>query len=90
MGLRMHVADPKNRLWTLQSPRVPAGVDDTKVRKRMLDENGIEILGGFGQLAGQVFRIGLMGSSSTEENIALVLDSLQKAMQAETVETGKA
>lgn len=89
MGLRMHVAEPKNRLWTLQSPRVPAGVDDAKVRKRMLDVDGIEILGGFGQLAGQVFRIGLMGSSSTEENIALVLDSLQKAMQAETVTAGK-
>ena len=89
MGLRMHVVDPKNRLWTLQSPRVPAGVDDAKVRKRMLEENGIEILGGFGQLAGQVFRIGLMGSSSTEENIALVLDALQKAMQAEAVTAGK-
>jgi alanine-glyoxylate transaminase/serine-glyoxylate transaminase/serine-pyruvate transaminase len=89
MGLRMHVAEPKNRLWTLQSPRVPAGVDDSNVRKRMLDVDGIEILGGFGQLAGQVFRIGLMGSSSTEENIALVLDSLQKAMQAEAVTAGK-
>jgi alanine-glyoxylate transaminase/serine-glyoxylate transaminase/serine-pyruvate transaminase len=82
MGLQMHVASGQ-RLWTLNTPRVPAGVDDTKVRKRLLDKYGIEILGGFGPLAGKVFRIGLMGSSSTEENVALLVEALQKALAAE-------
>ena len=82
LGLEMHVA-AGHRLWTLNTPRVPAGVDDAKLRKRLLDEHGIEILGGVGSLAGKVFRIGLMGSSSTEENVVLLVDALGKVLAAE-------
>ncbi len=88
IGLQMHVA-AGHRLWTLNTPRVPDGVDDAKVRKRLLDSYGIEILGGFGPLAGKVFRIGLMGSSSTEENVALLVEALQKALAAESAQTVK-
>ena len=80
MGLRMHVAEG-HRLWTLNTPRVPEGVDDAKVRQRLLNEFGIEISGGFGPLAGKVFRIGLMGYSSTEENVRKILDVLQRTMK---------
>lgn len=80
MGLRMHVAEG-HRLWTLNTPRVPEGVDDAKVRQRLLNEFGIEIAGGFGPLAGKVFRIGLMGYSSTEENVRKILDVLQRTMK---------
>jgi len=83
MGLVMHVPDPAQRLWTLNTPRVPAGIDDAKVRKRMLDDHGVEILGGFGPLAGKVFRIGLMGASSTRENVLTLLDALEAALRAE-------
>src|ERR1035441_5706406 len=61
MGLKMHVRNSADRLWTLNTPSVPEGVDDAKVRKFLLEERGIEIAGGFGPLAGKVFRIGLMG-----------------------------
>jgi alanine-glyoxylate transaminase/serine-glyoxylate transaminase/serine-pyruvate transaminase len=88
MGLEMHVA-AGNRLWTLNTPRVPAGVDDAKVRKRLLDEYGIEILGGFGPLAGKVFRIGLMGSSSTEANVGLLVEAKRKALAAERGQAAK-
>jgi alanine-glyoxylate transaminase/serine-glyoxylate transaminase/serine-pyruvate transaminase len=81
MGLRMHVAKG-HRLWTLNTPRVPEGVDDAAVRKQLLDEEGIEIAGGFGPLAGKIFRIGLMGHSSTRENVALILDKLGAALHA--------
>ncbi len=77
MGWRMHVA-AGHRLWTLNTPRIPAGVNDAQVRQRMLDEFGIEIAGGFGPLAGKVFRIGLMGYSSTEENVHNILDVLER------------
>lgn len=83
MGLRMHVLEPANRLWTLNTPRVPDGINDAKVRARMLQDYGIEILGGFGPLAGKVFRIGLMGASSTQENVLLALEALQAALEAE-------
>jgi len=83
MGLRMHVADPANRLWTLNTPRVPDGVDDAKVRQWLLAERGMEIAGGFGPLAGKVFRIGLMGYGSTAENVTMVLDALEGAFKAQ-------
>jgi alanine-glyoxylate transaminase/serine-glyoxylate transaminase/serine-pyruvate transaminase len=82
MGLEMHVTDPANRLWTLNTPRVPAGVDDAKVRQYLLEKCNVEIAGGFGPLAGKVFRIGLMGYGSTSENVQLILEALQAAIKA--------
>ncbi len=79
MGLRMHVAEG-HRLWTLNTPRVPEGVDEAAVRTQLLDESNIEIAGGFGALAGKIFRIGLMGYSSTAENAALLLEKLGAAL----------
>ena len=80
MGLSMHVADPAHRLWTLNTPRVPDGVDDAKVRQYLLEERGIEIAGGFGPLAGKMFRIGLMGYGSTAENVHFILEALSDAL----------
>jgi alanine-glyoxylate transaminase/serine-glyoxylate transaminase/serine-pyruvate transaminase len=82
MGLHMHVAKNR-RLWVLNTPRIPVGVDDLKVRKRLLEEYGIEILGGFGPLTGKVFRIGLMGASSSQANVLLLLQALEEALRAE-------
>ena len=42
MGLRMHVAEGQ-RIWTLNTVSAPVGIDDAKVRKRSVDEQGIEI-----------------------------------------------
>ena len=81
MGLSMAVA-PANRLWSLNAVSVPDGVDDVRVRTRLLEEN-IEIGGGLGPLKGKIWRIGLMGSGSTRENVELVLDALQRALNAE-------
>jgi len=81
MGLTMLVEDPANRLWTLNTPRVPEGVDDAKVRSYLLEKRGIEISGGFGPLAGKVFRIGLMGYGSTADNVLLVLGALEEALE---------
>ena len=80
MGLRMHVENPADRLWTLNTPRVPAGVDEARVRQYLLARRGMEIAGGFGPLAGKVFRIGLMGYGSTAENVLLVLEALEEAL----------
>jgi alanine-glyoxylate transaminase/serine-glyoxylate transaminase/serine-pyruvate transaminase len=82
MGMKMHVAAP-HRLWTLNTPCVPDGIEEIKVRKRLFDQHSIEVLGGFGPLAGKVFRIGLMGASSTKENILRLLDALEQSLRAE-------
>jgi alanine-glyoxylate transaminase / serine-glyoxylate transaminase / serine-pyruvate transaminase len=76
IGLECHVP-LKNRLPSLTTVRIPEGVDDLQVRKRLLDEYNIEISGGFGDLKGTVWRIGLMGYSSRPENVELLLEALQ-------------
>lgn len=82
MGLQMNVA-PEQRLWSLNAVRVPEGVDDGKVRARLLIEDNIEIGGGLGPLKGKIWRIGLMGSGSSRENVLLVLSALGRALLAE-------
>ena len=89
MGLKLH-AQQGHRLSTLTTVRIPSGVDDVKVRQRLLNEFNIEIGGGLGPLKGQVWRIGLMGHSSSAENVFLVLSALEKILPAEgyAVQTG--
>jgi alanine-glyoxylate transaminase/serine-glyoxylate transaminase/serine-pyruvate transaminase len=89
MGLTLH-AQEGYRLNVLTSVRIPAGVDDLKVRQGLLNEFGIEIGGGLGPLKGQIWRIGLMGHSSTEGNVLFVLYALEKLLAREgyPVESG--
>jgi alanine-glyoxylate transaminase/serine-glyoxylate transaminase/serine-pyruvate transaminase len=64
------------RLWTLNAVRVPDGVDEAGVRRRMLVEHGIEIGAGLGPLAGRIWRVGLMGDGSTAGNVTKFLTAL--------------
>jgi len=82
MGLRMHVPEP-HRIATLNTVCVPQGVDEAKIRKRLLDGPGIEIAGGFGPLAGKVFRIGVMGPLATEDNVQFFLTEFKKTLSSE-------
>jgi alanine-glyoxylate transaminase/serine-glyoxylate transaminase/serine-pyruvate transaminase len=68
------------RLWTLNAVRVPDGVDEAAVRTHLLDEFGIEIGAGLGPLAGKIWRVGLMGASSTPRLIVLLLGALESAL----------
>jgi alanine-glyoxylate transaminase/serine-glyoxylate transaminase/serine-pyruvate transaminase len=86
MGLGMHVP-PAHRIPTLNTVLVPKGVDEAKIRKRLLEGPGIEIAGGFGPLAGKIFRVGLMGPLATEENVQFFLKEFKKALSAEGYST---
>ena len=79
LGLEMHVAEGK-RIATLNTVRVPAGVDDAAVRRKLLADHSIEIAGGFGPLAGKIFRIGLMGPLGTVENVDLFSGALSQCL----------
>ncbi len=81
LGLEMHVAKPADRIWNLNTPKVPQGVDDGKVRATLLKENGIEIAGGFGQLAGKVFRVGLMGPLASSESVNHFMHCFESALR---------
>ncbi len=76
LGLEFLVA-PADRLPMLNALRVPDGVDDGAVRGRLLTEHNIEIGGGLGPLAGKVWRVGLMGYSAREENVARFLTAMR-------------
>ena len=71
------LSPPENRLPVLNALRVPEGVDEKAVRGRLLAEHNIEIGGGLGPLAGQIWRVGLMGGSAREENVARLLTALR-------------
>jgi alanine-glyoxylate transaminase/serine-glyoxylate transaminase/serine-pyruvate transaminase len=76
LGLEFLV-DEAHRLPVLNTLRVPDGVDDKTVRARLLDEHNIEIGAGFGPLAGRIWRVGLMGYSAREENVARFLTAMR-------------
>ncbi len=74
-------AQAGHRLASLNCIQVPAGVEEAPIRKAVLLENGIEIGGGLGPLAGKVWRIGLMGESSRQENVLAVLAALEQQLK---------
>jgi alanine-glyoxylate transaminase/serine-glyoxylate transaminase/serine-pyruvate transaminase len=80
MGMELWVVNSAERLVTVTSVTIPAGVDDRKVRQQLLDEYGIEIAGGFGPGKGKVWRVGLMGYSSQNKNVLLFLAALEKVL----------
>jgi alanine-glyoxylate transaminase/serine-glyoxylate transaminase/serine-pyruvate transaminase len=80
MGLEMLVPNPADRLITVTSVKIPAGIDDRKVRLQLLDEFNIEIAGGFGPVKGKIWRVGLMGYSSQNTNVLLFLAAFEKVL----------
>jgi len=80
LGMKMLVPEG-HRLWTLNTPCLPAGADDAKIRAFLLEKYSMEVAGGFGPLAGKILRIGTMGYSSTAENVQLILEALGQALR---------
>jgi alanine-glyoxylate transaminase/serine-glyoxylate transaminase/serine-pyruvate transaminase len=72
----------RERLWTLNAVRVPAGIDEAKVRQRLLREFNMEIGAGLGPLAGRIWRVGLMGASSTPALLLLFLGALEHILHS--------
>jgi alanine-glyoxylate transaminase/serine-glyoxylate transaminase/serine-pyruvate transaminase len=70
------------RLWTLNAVRVPDNVDEPSVRRRLLEDFGIEVGAGLGPLAGKIWRVGVMGAGSTLSNILLFLSAFERVLRA--------
>lgn len=62
---------------------IPEGIEDTRVRRLLLSEHNIEIGGGLGELAGKIWRVGLMGYSSQRKNVILLTRALKKISRRE-------
>jgi alanine-glyoxylate transaminase/serine-glyoxylate transaminase/serine-pyruvate transaminase len=69
-----------HRLPELTTAWLPDGVDDAAVRRRLLEEHGIEVGGGLGEFAGRVWRIGLMGHTARHRNVTLLLAALDEVL----------
>jgi alanine-glyoxylate transaminase/serine-glyoxylate transaminase/serine-pyruvate transaminase len=79
LGLALLPAEA-DRLWSLNTVRVPDGVDEAAVRRALL-ACGIEIGAGLGPLAGKIWRIGLMGSGATVTNVERLVAALRTALK---------
>lgn len=81
MGLALN---PPDEYWlpTLNAVRVPRGVDDDAIIDTLLTEHGIEVVGGLGALAGEIFRVGCMGHSARPENAVHFVAAFGTALDA--------
>ena len=86
IGLSMLVPEAE-RLPMLNAVCIPEGADDKRVRAVLLKDFRIEIGGGLGDLAGRVWRVGLMGHAACRRNVFLFLSALETALRAEGVKT---
>jgi len=80
MNLKPFVEKPADRLPTVTAVKIPAGVDDLKLRNQLLEEFNIEIAGGIGATKGQIWRLGLMGYCSQKQFVLELLGALDKAL----------
>jgi alanine-glyoxylate transaminase/serine-glyoxylate transaminase/serine-pyruvate transaminase len=79
LGIKF-VVEAQNRLPQLNAVYVPEGIDEARVRQRLLDEYNLEIGAGLGTLAGKTWRIGLMGYGARKENVTLCLGALKEVL----------
>ena len=81
-GLEL-LAEPDHQLPQLTAVRVPEGVDGKAVQTRMLRDHNIEIGGGLGPAAPDMWRIGLMGHNARRDVADQVLAALDAVLADE-------
>ena len=81
LGLEL-IVPATERLPQLNSVSVPGGIDEAAMRTRLLARYNLELGAGLGDLAGKIWRIGLMGYSSRPENILLCVGALATELAA--------
>jgi (S)-ureidoglycine---glyoxylate transaminase len=84
LGLTLFGAEPPERRLPFITPVVvPEGVDELRVRGRLIEDFGLEIGAAFGPLQGRIWRIGTMGYSARRENVLLCLAALESVLRRE-------
>lgn len=75
------LAQQGHRLPQLTSFAWPEGVDEGALRRRLLDDHGIEVGGGLGDFAGRAWRVGLMGEGATHANVDRLLEAVDELLE---------
>jgi alanine-glyoxylate transaminase / serine-glyoxylate transaminase / serine-pyruvate transaminase len=76
-----YVSQEGYHLPMLNAVKIPDGADDATVRRRLLEDYGIELGGGLGAFKGKAWRIGLMGHGASRRNVALLLAALRDILR---------
>ena len=86
LGFTPLVAE-EHRLPPLTSMRLPDSVlgwhgdaGEAGLRRRLLEQHGIEVGGGLGDLAGSIWRIGLMGENARKESVDRLVAALEQEL----------
>jgi len=83
LGLEMFVPDPKARLPTVNTIKIPEGIDAVAVCGHCMKNQLVEISGGLGPSAGKVWRIGVMGNNANTDTVSKVLAAFKDALAAQ-------
>lgn len=83
MGLEHFVPAPADRLMTVNTIKVPEGVDANAVIQHCMNKYKVEIAGGLGPSVGKVWRVGILGYNAQPQNIALVLEAMRDGLKAQ-------
>jgi alanine-glyoxylate transaminase/serine-glyoxylate transaminase/serine-pyruvate transaminase len=81
MGLQSFVENDAERLVTVNTIKVPEGVDWAALIKNAMDKYNVEISGGLGGTAGKVWRVGIMGYNANAANIEVVLAAFRDGLK---------
>ena len=68
-------------LTTLRLPEKVERIGEAQLRRALLDRHDIEVGGGLGALAGQVWRIGLMGDNACPESVERLAGALSEELR---------
>ncbi|WP_254536608.1 pyridoxal-phosphate-dependent aminotransferase family protein [Halomarina litorea] len=79
LGLERY-ADEDYWLPSLNTVRVPGGVDDSEIIDHLLEEFDLEVAAGLGDLSGEVLRIGCMGHSARPKNVHYLLSAMEETL----------
>jgi (S)-ureidoglycine-glyoxylate aminotransferase len=79
MGLQRY-GNPRHQVPMITLVNVPDGIDESAVRRQLLDEHGIEIMAAFGPLRGRVWRIGTMGTNACLPSVLAVSAGLEAVL----------
>ena len=75
------VVKPGFRLPMLNSVKLPEGWDEADLRSKLLEQYDIEVGAGLGDFAGKIWRVGLMGESSSQNHVNMLLAAIGKLAQ---------
>lgn len=81
LGLEPFVEDPASRLYTVNTIKVPEGVDWKKLVDFAMQTRSIEIAGGLGPTVGKIWRVGIMGYNARPQNVAMTVEAFREGLK---------